>query len=308
VEIGVGSSVLKSFIEQISARSPLQRKALQPLLATRCEHYWARGDDFLRRFSRYLKSIGLTLDDAADRYLGMCQEMLSETIHFRRTGRYTCRCQQDAYREVYSRREAMRDYMVGLAVTQFLWKNHYELYAFFLDELERRQRRARQYLEIGPGHGLHLAAALKHLAAESYQAIDISPASLQMCREILPFLSDRLPASLSLAERDAMAISPEESFDFITMGEVIEHLDDPRPVLSKVAAMLRPDGIAFLTTCANCPAKDHVYLFRDADEIRNLFQECGLVVERELCLRLNESAPTDDRELLNYAAVVRRAA
>src|SRR6185436_7083739 len=101
-----------------------------------------------------------------------------------------------------------------------------------------------------------------------------------------PFLVDDSQATLTLAELDALALPADSTFDFITMGEVIEHLDDPRPVLRKVGVALRPGGVAFLTTCANCPTKDHVYLFRNAEEIRCLFRECGLEVERERCLPL----------------------
>ncbi len=299
--------MLKTFIEQVCQRSPLQRKALHPLLDTPNEQYWARGDDFILRFDRYLQSTGLNLDHAVTRYLELCQDLLNETIHFRRTGKYPCRCQGDAYRDVYSNDQTMRDYMVGLAVTQFLWKNHYAIYSFFLDEVGRRRENVARYLEIGPGHGLYLAAALQHLAAQAYQAIDISPVSLRMCRGILPFLVDDPPATLTLTELDALAIPTDDTFDFITMGEVIEHLDDPRPVLRRIGEALRPSGVAFLTTCANCPTKDHVYLFRNAEEIRRLFRECGLEIEREQALRLHAAASPDDSELVNYAAVVRRA-
>lgn len=299
--------MLKSFIEQICDRSPLQRKALQPLVDEADEQYWKRGNDLLQRFARYLQSLGLTLDDAASRYLHLCQEIMTETVAFRRSGKYACRCQSDAYRDVYSSDQTMREYMIGLAITQLLWKNHYSIYSFFLDEISQRRESVRRYLEIGPGHGLYLAAAVTHLAAQAYQAIDISPVSLRMCREVLPFLVDDPPATLRLEERDALGIPAAETFDFITMGEVIEHLEDPRPVLRKVGEALRPGGVAFLTTCANCPTKDHIYLFRDAEEIRRLFHECGLEVERERSLRLHDTAPPRKGELMNYAALVRRA-
>ena len=41
---------------------------------------------------------------------------------------------------------------------------------------------------------------------------------------------------------------PKESFDAITMLDVIEHLTDPRQVLSEVKKILKPDGILVITT------------------------------------------------------------
>jgi 2-polyprenyl-3-methyl-5-hydroxy-6-metoxy-1,4-benzoquinol methylase len=41
---------------------------------------------------------------------------------------------------------------------------------------------------------------------------------------------------------------PPETFNFIKLGHVIEHLRDPRLVLERLAAMLRPDGVILIDT------------------------------------------------------------
>ena len=297
--------MLQSLIDEICRRSPLQAKVLAPFLAAVPDQYWQRGNDFVRRYDSYLRSIGLDLHYAAEAYLQLCTEILNATVAFRRSGHYACPCQNDAYRDVYSQEKTMRDYMVALAVTQFLWKNHYAMYACFWDLLAARGSGVRDYLEIGPGHGAYLAAAMQALPARRFTVLDLSPTSLRLCQESLPFLVDSPPTEIAWREQDALAMPDDCQFDWITMGEVLEHLDDPRPILHKIRRSLRPNGIAFITTCANCPTKDHVYLFRNAVEIRELIESCGLAVDEELALRLDPSAPPSRHDLVNYAAVVR---
>jgi 2-polyprenyl-3-methyl-5-hydroxy-6-metoxy-1,4-benzoquinol methylase len=65
------------------------------------------------------------------------------------------------------------------------------------------------------------------------------------------------------------------------MGEVLEHVEDPRQLLRRAASFVRSGGRLFVTTCANCPAIDHVYLFKSVQEIRDLIASAGCGIERE---------------------------
>src|SRR5262249_39727272 len=42
--------------------------------------------------------------------------------------------------------------------------------------------------------------------------------------------------------------APRESFDFVKLGHVIEHLSDPRAALVKLQSILRPGGILLVDT------------------------------------------------------------
>ncbi len=52
-----------------------------------------------------------------------------------------------------------------------------------------------------------------------------------------------------------------EQFDFITIGEVLEHVENPKNFLNKARKILSDDGNIFITVPINGPAVDHIYLF-----------------------------------------------
>jgi 2-polyprenyl-3-methyl-5-hydroxy-6-metoxy-1,4-benzoquinol methylase len=301
--------VLRELVGRIYAKNPMQRKRLEPYLQAQEPLFWSRADAFARGLAGYLESCGLGLDYAVDAYLKMCRDTLVEQTRFQRTGCYSCPGQKAAYTDTYANETEMRSYMVGLAVSQFLWANHYAIYAYYLDTVRECAGGVRTYLEIGPGHGMYLAAAMNAFRAVRFRAVDISPVSLNLCRGLLPFVAETR-APLHLEEADALTLQTDTPVDFITMGEVIEHLDDPRPILRKIAALIGGQGRAFLTTCANCPARDHVYLMRSADEIRALLRECGfeIVTERALLADQLPRAAPELRQMVNYAALVRARA
>jgi 2-polyprenyl-3-methyl-5-hydroxy-6-metoxy-1,4-benzoquinol methylase len=102
---------------------------------------------------------------------------------------------------------------------------------------------------------------------------------------------------------------PGDRFDFITMGEVLEHVNDALGFLKRARGLLRPDGAIFMTTCANCPAIDHVYHFHTVKEIRDLIAEADLRIVDELALPSEPFAEEQWEQSLvtiNYSAILKR--
>jgi len=201
----------------------------------------------------------------------------------------------------------MLPYMVGLAISQYLWETHRAIFEFFTLEIRRRRGQVRTYLEIGPGHGLFLDRALSELGhGAAATAVDISPTSIDITRAIMEFFRPNA-ANVTYRTGDIMMLDMPERFDFITMGEVLEHVDAPGRLLKKVGSLMAPGGGAFVSTCANCPAIDHVYQFNSVDEIRALITGNGLRIERDLALPA-EKLPMDEvikrRITVNYCAMV----
>lgn len=93
-----------------------------------------------------------------------------------------------------------------------------------------------RYLDVGCGRGEWLWAARE--AGWEYEGIDPSTAYLEWGRRHLG-----IQGRLGTIEE---AKFPDEHFDAITLGGVIEHLYEPRATLTELRRILRPGGILWL--------------------------------------------------------------
>ena len=263
---------------------------------------------FLRQVEPVLAELDLREADLADSYVGMLEEVLAARLEFTRTGTYSCPDFATAQITVYQDRRRMTAYMLGLALSYFLWGHHFELLSFYRDMLNELPAGPR-CLEVGSGHGL-LAANLLERRPDwlALDILDISPASLALSRSVLERL---VPAGrrngLAFILGNVFETPVDGVYDWITMGEVLEHVEDPLALLAVVRQSLAPHGRFFVTTCVNSPAVDHIYQFHTVDEIRRLVRQAGLTVVAE------QIAPSLDRPLaymeknrldVSYAAVL----
>jgi 2-polyprenyl-3-methyl-5-hydroxy-6-metoxy-1,4-benzoquinol methylase len=262
---------------------------------------------FLEVYRPYMAMVGLTLKDLAEGYCGMVHEMLGSRLAFLRAGSYPAKSQAVALEQVYSDPKTMRGYMIGSALSQFLWKAHYEMFKLYRETISGLARSSR-LLEVGSGHGLFLYEALR-LASDplSVEVVDISDTSLAMSKGII---GSALPDKADLVKfqkADFTKFQPPEKYDFITMGEVLEHVDDALGMLRSVTRLLKPGGQAYISTCANCPAIDHVYEFHDTCEICELIQRAGLTIVRNIEIPSEDRPPEVLKKLrldISYAAIV----
>jgi 2-polyprenyl-3-methyl-5-hydroxy-6-metoxy-1,4-benzoquinol methylase len=98
----------------------------------------------------------------------------------------------------------------------------------------------RRILDLGCGDG-RLLAMLREHGAPGWQleGLDFSEAAVARCR------ARGFPARAGRVEDfDA----PDASFDAVVMMQILEHLDDPRSALARVAALLRPGGVLVVET------------------------------------------------------------
>ena len=298
---------LWGLVDLINQLSPLQKKKLRAYLSEQDVEFRAFAEEVTVILKWYIASEGLGLEYLASSYLKMCQDIVREQVKFCRTGCYALASSDEAYRTVYCDRAKMQSYMVGLALSQFLWKNHYRMYRFFAQELQQYGSKVSSYLEIGAGHGLYVVEAVKRLRSARFEVVDISTMSLEMCQGIVELASGN-QSNIRFTEMDILQYSNEDGrFDFVTIGEVIEHVEDPAAVLGKVRRLLSDQGVVFLTTCANCAAVDHVYVFHDVHEIRQMIGSCGFRIMSELVLEVDELGRGVDGGGVagyNYAAVI----
>ena len=297
---------LLKIIELISQQNPLQKKRIHKFLQSQNEEYW----DFAENLSSILNHSFLTDDksqrQAADAYNKMCMDFLKEQIRFRKTGVYRIDDASVAVEQVYSDMTVMRYYMVGLLISYLFWPNHYELFRFFKDNLPTAEK-TKSYLEVGVGHGLFTSNMLKRYPGISAKAVDISETSIQTAKEILKtFQVDA--DHIEFIHGDYLSQNFQESgFDFIIMGEVLEHVNNAPDFMVRTKKLLNKGGSIYLSTCANSPALDHVYHFKSAEEIRDLITSHGFKIVKDLALPAEDVPPerwAAELTTINYCALL----
>ena len=172
-----------------------------------------------------------------------------------------------------------------------------------------KYKRGNAYLEIGPGHGMFLLEALKNTEYQNFTALDVSSESLNLTKKMMQYVRPDLYDKICFLQGNIDTQALGQAYDFITMGEVLEHLESPEHVLRKLNISLADRGRFFISTCANSPAVDHLYLFNTIDEIRAMFGRCGFLVETEAALPINnyslEKAEAK-KATINYCALLRK--
>lgn len=299
-----GCPTFRRLVEIVFLKSPMQRKYLSRHFAKQDSTFFARAEEFSGKFMSYLEKIGLSVDQAVDAYLEVCKDMLTSQMTFKRTQKYSCTSAAEAKGMVYSADAKMTNYMIGLLLTQFLWPNHYAMYDFFVEE-SKKLKGIKKVLEIGPGHGLYFAESVVQFPAAHFDAIDISPTSKKLSESLVSHFTGNTRCTVELT--DVSQLASGLSYDYIVMGEVLEHLDDPKSVLRKIHSLLNDNGRFFITTCANAPAIDHVYLYDSVEHIQRELCECGFTPLAELSLPV-EDIPKDkwaeQKVEVNYAAML----
>lgn len=205
--------------------------------------------------------------------------VLDEELHFRRTGRYRLSSFEQANSQVYSKPQFMSRYMNGLLASQLWWRNHTEILQYFRDDFMELGPTGVTHLEIGPGHGLLLYLAAASARCKVAVAWDISATSLEN--------TQRAMGALGLGERVTLRRvnfldAQRESFTSIAFSEVLEHLEHPQRALSILFDLLADGGRIFLNAPVNSPAPDHLYLFETPEQILDMVEKSGFVVESRL--------------------------
>lgn len=246
-----------------------------------------------------LQEGGITEEEMIQCYDLIIKMQFQEELYFRRNKKYRYSTLEETKTRVYGNNEYMKRYMIGLGISNMLWQVHWKLLDFFCKQLEAMSA-ADQYLEIGMGHGLQFAEAVKSGKFNTYNGVDIAPASVLLTEQLMRNL--KVKADYQLSCMDFFEMEPKNQYDFIVFGELLEHIDRPELFLNKLKAMLKADGTAYLSTCTNSPAIDHVYLFRNVQEIRDLLNDCGFGIVEELVVR--EGKAEEMSAPASYAAVI----
>jgi 2-polyprenyl-3-methyl-5-hydroxy-6-metoxy-1,4-benzoquinol methylase len=222
---------------------------------------------------------GEEIDEFLSDYDFICTIQRDEELYFRRHREYRLKTFEQAFQQVYSNRAYMQRYMRGLLMTQMHWSNHTSCIAFYSREFLGRNKSDVDLLEIGPGHGLLMARAVKDGRCKSVNGWDVSEASLQETAEALKRLGVTTPVSLKMRDLFAPS-SAADQFDAVVFSEVLEHLEKPAAALDAIYQVMRPSARLYVNVPINSPAPDHLFLLKSPEETIKFISSRGFEIER----------------------------
>lgn len=270
---------LDYIVERISTLNRIHGKKIKANIKKFDNEYFNRAGEFFNKYELLLKEQNRTVDYAIDCYLQMIADINYETVRFITTGEYSSKTFEEVNARVYNNPEIMEYYVHGILMSQFLWAHHYNILLFFNKVINENRSNISHYLEVGGGHGLYASEAIRLIGnIASYDIVDISESSLALAKKMIN------NNSVNFTLSDIFNYLPAHKFDFITMGEVIEHVEEPVKLLQKLFDLLTDDGKLFITAPTNGPTIDHIYLFKNAQDIRDVIRNSGFEIEKEFTI------------------------
>lgn len=293
--------------EEIKKLNLFQKKSVGKLIAAADEQYLEFAESVV---SRMLKVVdrGECFEFLAKTYLWYTKLLRVEEMYYAQEGKYRYDNYNEVYEKVYSRNDYMYDYVVGLGLTQPLWANHYKIFRFFIDEFVPMIKNAKVGAEIGVGHGLFHSEAMHGASDLKTTLLDVSNTSLETTMKMIA-ATGLDPERATPVNVDIQKEIPlkDRSLDVLLMGELIEHIQDGERVMTELSQKMKRDGYCYFSTAANAPAEDHILLFKNIDEIREIIAKCGWNVVKEKCFTLNEMSIEQaeaESQNINYCAVL----
>ncbi len=302
--------MLESLLTIFEKRSPAQLKKFQALPKHLGKEYSSHVLNYLEKYVPYWESMGLNLDTVVDAYLKMVDQYMYYQVKFYKHGKYPYEKDPEGTlkktRELYENQHDMKAYMAGLSLSLILWKSHYLITRFFRECLLQHRESINDYLEVGVGHGFYFSEAVSLLKKDAKKhALDISPVSLQMTGHLMNFFHEN--AEYESIQADFLQLKEKEvQFDYIVMGEVVEHTPRPDLFFEKAHQLLRPNGKLFFSTCVNCPMIDHLHRYSTVDEIREMAEKSNLRIVSERIIPAEDlpmSEVVKNKITINYAAL-----
>ena len=265
-------------VDKIINKSSSQKIKILKFINSADSIYYKRAEAFSKEFIRYLKNEKINIDFAIKAYLKLCTDIMMSQKYFIKFKKYPVEDEKKAYKEVYDNKKEMKSYMIGIGMSQFLWPTHYAMYSFFIDKILNKKSNISRYLEIGPGHGLFLLQALRNLKQDTkFEIVDISKTSIKITKSIIDFLVKK-EKKINYTTQNIFDFESSNKFDFITIGEVLEHVTKPQEILKKIKKLMNKNGTVYLSTCVDCPSIDHVYHFKSIGDIEKMIKKSGFKI------------------------------
>lgn len=221
-----------------------------------------------------LKLIDNEIGEYCESYKWTCLNFVAEQKHFVRYGQYRLTTFEEAREQVYDNDEYMSRYLRGILMSQIFWDNHARAIDWFREQFLVSCRSGGDYLEVGPGHGLYAYFAAQADRFSTLTGWEYSAAGVAATKAALEKLG--VKRGLDLVRQDVLESDPHGgAFDVAVISEVLEHLERPQVALRTLYRCLRPGGRLFVNVPINSPAPDHIFLWRNQQEVLDLLSHAG---------------------------------
>lgn len=242
------------------------------------------GEQWAIEFERVLRALfpsAEAITAAVKGYAIFAMHSMRLQAVFERDRQYKAKTHEQASSEVYfNEKHMMQEYLPGLLLSHFLWPHHYRQLQFFDSAFVQTMRvaGATSFMEVGIGTGLYSSLLLRKLPSVRGIGLDISPSSKLFTEAQVTALGVENRYHVEL--RDVTAVPMEPKTDWLVCVEVLEHLDDPVAFLRGLRRNMAPGACAFITAALNAAHADHIYLYRNADEVLAHLMEAGFTLEQ----------------------------
>ncbi len=221
-----------------------------------------------------------TLEAAAKGYSAFAFDSMRRQKAFELAREYPHKTYAEAASEVYFNADhMMREYLPGLLLSHFLWPHHYRQLQFFDVAFAKAMSLSAQpqFAEVGVGTAVYSRRLLVRLPQSFGNGYDISPSSCQFARERIE--ATGMQSRYTMNEQDII-VRPISPVHWLVCVEVLEHLEKPVEFLKALRSGLAQGGKAFITAALNAAHTDHIYLYRNSEEVLEHLCAAGFTLEQ----------------------------
>lgn len=263
--------LISDFFTQLASKDLLQRKYTANWRNSFQDNEL---EEFCKLIEFFIEKENKTMEEIVNGYMFLNEMVREEQYYFVKNGHYRYSKLSEVDNAVYHNKEYMSKYMLGVAVSDYIWTQHVKMLRYF--EYAFLPMVGGDYLEIGPGYGQYMIRALRSNRFKTLLGCDLSAESVRGCKSFLQYQgyqSDK--SNCDIMNMDFNDFDADKKFDTIVMGEVLEHVENPLQLLENIRFHLAEGGKAYITTVINAPTLDHIYLFKTIDEVKQLILDSG---------------------------------
>ena len=235
--------------------------------------------DMLNEYISCCISEGNSIEYIAGAYVFMLREFQKEQLFFFRNNyQYRFKRSTDFYDSVYNIPSYMKPYMIGMALSTFLWPQYQIMHSFFLDSIERIECELLQnstYLEVGSGHGFLVRSIINKKYFSQYTFVDISETGLSLTKRAL---EEYKGINAHFICDDIFRLQGITT-DFLVANQILPCLENPKKFIKQCYARLNDSGYAYISTAFNAPAPDAILNFHKLDDLEFVICDAGFVIE-----------------------------